>query len=316
VTTVAASAPTVNASDLTFGVEIECMIPADNLTAARVRVGSYHNGCPIPGLPAGWNAQSDCSIRPEAGSGLRGVEIVSPVLRGALGIAQVKQVVAWVRTQGGNVNASCGLHVHVGFGGRSANDLARLVCAAAYFEKALYAMTGTKSREQGNYSKSIKDRSFKSTGRTGKADGTPARDRYRVLNLTNLARGGKPTVEFRCFAGTLNVLKVLAAVQVCLGLVELTLNTVTKFRFDGNPATKTGQQAVSQLFSLLRWRFEKKGKPGKWRPEATAGLYRAMGMLDPETLAACGEKCLELARKYDGQDVPAADPVVVADVAE
>jgi hypothetical protein len=298
------SAAAVNAADLTFGIEIECFIPSTALAAARVSIGGYHNGRQIPGLPAGWNAQDDISIDPESRDQC-GVEIVSPILKGADGIAQVKAVVAWINSLGGKVNASCGLHVHIGFAGRKATELARLVCLVGHHEKALYAMTGTKTRERGRpghrcYSASIQA-THKSVSKTGllSGSGDAGCDRYRVLNLTNLASGRRPTVEFRCFAGTLNILKVLASIQVCLGLVQKALTGKTKARFEGEVGVETGVQAVGRLFNFLYWRFETKGVAGPWRPEATDGAYRALGILDPETLAAAGEKCLEMARKYD-----------------
>ena len=49
-------------------------------------------------------------------------------------------------------------------------------------------------------------------------------DRYHLLNLTHLARG-RNRIEFRAFAGTLNKTKVIGYIQMCLGLVELALNT-------------------------------------------------------------------------------------------
>ena len=41
----------MNASDLTFGIEIECTIPAQNAPS----VGGYHHGIQISDLPNGWN---------------------------------------------------------------------------------------------------------------------------------------------------------------------------------------------------------------------------------------------------------------------
>src|SRR5579872_4097375 len=47
---------------LTFGIEIECHLPA-----GTIEVGAYHLGTPVPGLPAGWNAQHDGSIQAPSG---------------------------------------------------------------------------------------------------------------------------------------------------------------------------------------------------------------------------------------------------------
>ena len=42
--------------------------------------------------------------------------------------------------------------------------------------------------------------------------------------MLNLARGNN-RIEFRAFAGTLNKTKIIGYIQMCLGLVELALNT-------------------------------------------------------------------------------------------
>src|SRR3954470_7213352 len=92
---------------MSYGIELEITIPHGTITA-----GGYHAGLPIPGFPSGWNAQNDGSIRPTI-PGYVGVEIVSPILRGADGLAQIADVVARLNAMGGRVNRSCGFHVHV-----------------------------------------------------------------------------------------------------------------------------------------------------------------------------------------------------------
>ena len=50
-----------------------------------------------------------------------------------------------LEAKGHRVNASCGVHVHIGWKRDwSAQALARLVTIVAYAEKGLYAITGTK----------------------------------------------------------------------------------------------------------------------------------------------------------------------------
>src|SRR5262245_48018434 len=131
----------MNTNEITFGVEIECLVPV----AANVQAGSYHHGVQVPDLPDGWNAQHDGSLH--GGRGRRGIEIVSPVLKGADGFRQVKAVCEWLRRIGATVNRSTGFHVHVGVE-RTPENLKKLVTVAANFEKAIYASTGTKVRER------------------------------------------------------------------------------------------------------------------------------------------------------------------------
>src|SRR5947209_4242565 len=98
----------MNANDLTFGVELEVTLPVGTCP-----VGQYHFGVQVPQLPPGWKAERDGSIRPEAG--YMAAEIVSPVLKGADGLRQLKAVCDWLQSVGAKVNRSTGLHVHVGF---------------------------------------------------------------------------------------------------------------------------------------------------------------------------------------------------------
>ena len=65
---------------LTFGVEIETVIPYATLDAERMSIGGYHAGIQVPYLPPDWTAERDASITSNC-SGHTGCEIVSPVLK-------------------------------------------------------------------------------------------------------------------------------------------------------------------------------------------------------------------------------------------
>src|SRR4051794_38718284 len=206
----------MNVNDLTFGVELEVTLPAGTCP-----VGCYHHGVQVPELPLGWKAERDCSI--QAPSGYMAAEIVSPILRGADGLRQLKAVCDWLSNVRAKVNRSTGFHVHVGFSRNDKRGLRRLVSLVANFEKALFAATGTHTREEGHYCRPVQDdvryqQAFRDA--TALAGAFP---RYHVLNLTNLLGYGKPTVEFRVFAGTTNPIKAIGYVRLCLGIVEKAL---------------------------------------------------------------------------------------------
>ena len=236
------------AQDFTFGVEIETTCPRNN----RLRIGSYYStGEQVPYLPEGWVAKSDGSIRTDK-AGHVDVEIVSPILQGEAGIAQLIEVIRILNKKGHAVNSSCGVHVHVGFKGRSAQELTKLINTAAYLEKGMYAITGSKRREQGTYCGSVKilqnAERFKSAGQ-----------RYKLLNINNLMPGGKGTVEFRCFSGSLNATKIVGWVQVALGVVEKALTTKRLPKWNGkNPIgvwkkDGNGQTETERLLAYLCW---------------------------------------------------------------
>jgi Putative amidoligase enzyme len=207
----------MNASDLTFGIEIETIAPDSAVRNDGLRIGPYKHGIQVPYLPAGWKAEADGSIN--NGHGGHKCEIVSPILQGTEGLALVIEVLRTLEAKGHKVNASCGVHVHVGWKREWSSDaLARLVTIVAYVEKGLYAITGSKQRERGMYCGGVRK-----YGDEKRAKDQLEQARYHTLNLTNLARGTKDTVEFRVFSGTLKAVKVVGWVQVCLGLVERAL---------------------------------------------------------------------------------------------
>ena len=269
----------MTAAELTFGIEIECTIPHANAP----QVGGYHAGRQIEGLPIGWNAQRDGSIR--AGRGYVGVEVVSPILKGADGIQQIKLVCEWLKRIGAKVNRSTGFHIHVGFDRENRDQLARLVTVVANFEKAIYASTGTKSREQGHFCRSVQ---ASQVHRDGQLDNVC---RYHVLNVVT----GKPTVEFRAFAGTLCFAKIVTHVRTCLGLVEKTLKVkrlpkwTAKVPVETSPIHRGGEglTALTRMFYWLGWT--------KGREQYTFGMESNEG----PSIQACKKTLVRLAKKYD-----------------
>jgi hypothetical protein len=276
--------------DLTFGVELEVTLPV-----GCCPVGSYHHGLQVPDLPAGWKAERDSSI--VAGPGFMAAEIVSPVLQGTAGLRQVQAVCDWLNRVGAKVNRSTGFHVHVGFDRADTSALRRLVSLVANFEKALYAATGTHSREEGSYCRSVQDdaryqRAFRDCLAT-----SSYLARYHVLNLTNLLGYGKPTVEFRVFAGTTKATKAIGYVRLCLGIVEKALRMkklpkwTAKTPVETSPIHRSGegQTALTRLFYGLGWT--------KGREEHTYGDLQAEEL---PSLEAIKKELMRLARKYDG----------------
>jgi hypothetical protein len=242
----------MNASELTFGIEIETIAPASAVANDGLQIGHYHGGIQVPYLPAGWKAERDGSIDPGA-SGLA-CEIVSPVLRGPEGLAQVAEVARTLEAKGHRVNVTTGVHVHIGWAtDLPAEALARLVTIVAYAERGLYAITGTMNRERSRYCGGVRK-----YGNGKDAKPILDRDRYHALNLTNLARG-RGTVEFRVFSGSTNPVKLVGWIQVCLGLVERAINTKRSPKWSPAPLRggwkKAGDGAseAERLLGFLAW---------------------------------------------------------------
>jgi hypothetical protein len=286
----------VNVHDLTFGVELEVTLPVGTCA-----VGGYHAGVQVPQLPAGWKAERDSSIH--ADTGFMAAEIVSPVLKGADGLRQLKAVCDWLNSVGAKVNRSTGFHVHVGFNARDLRSLRKLVCLVANFEKALFAATGTHSREEGCYCRGIQEDHDFVTAFWATCVARPelCRDRYHVLNIANLLRHGKPTVEFRVFAGTTNAVKAIGYVRLCLAIVEKALSMrklpkwIAKTPVETSPIHRSGegQTALTRLFYALGWT--------KGREEHTFGDIQADGLPAVEVVK---RELMRLARKYDNREEP------------
>jgi Putative amidoligase enzyme len=281
----------LNANEMSFGVEIEACMPIGSVT-----VGGYHRGIQIPGLPLGWLATSDSSIC--SPTGYTGCEVVSPILKGSAGLEQVKRVCEWLATIGAKVNSSTGLHVHIGWTG-DCGALTRLTCDVANFEIALFASTGTHSRERNGMCKGVRSSHELTTiFKEGKGQrSSRASDRYHTLNVTNLGTN-KNTVEFRCFAGTMNLVKITAYIRLCLGIVQRAVNAKRPANWNGvkvNAARAiykgkgVGGVELTRLLFAMGWI--------KGDIKNVFGDLQADGL---PTLDDCKKELFRLAAKYDG----------------
>lgn len=295
-----------NIEEITFGVEIETTIPA----SAGVRIGGYHAGrcintafvaagqsinAPRFNDTAAWTVESDCSIMVEKPGHVR-AEFVSPVLRGENGLKHLVEFVEFLRTIGASVNRSCGMHVHIGASGAAGGEeitayIDRLARLVAFNSKALYAQTGTLGRENGHYCRPLNDRAraaVRRARRTKSVHEVVRGDRYQLLNLTNLNTRG--TVEFRCFAGTLNSSKVLLHVFSAIALCIIARKTKTPATWDNRPLT--GTKAITNFLKVRPMTSIVSA------PMFTANFPRMLG------------KALEMAAKYDAQQA-AVDIVIL-----
>lgn len=288
--------------NITFGVELETTVPI----SASLVIGAYHNGTPATAASINgerrffptfegrhWKMEADGSIRALT-IGHRACEFVSPVLKGEAGLRHLLEFVAFLRDLGATVNASCGMHVHVGAttaagSEQTADYIERLVRLVSFNSKALYAQTGTTKRERGAYCAPIGANTRKAVARMRRSknlvDAALGQARYHILNLTNLPRTG--TVEFRCFAGTLNPTKIHLHLFSVFALCIIARNAKTPASWQNK--TLTGEKAITNFLKV--------------RP-----VTRIVG--SPTLTAAFPSmvtKALEMARKYDlmdaGQDL-------------
>ncbi len=269
---------------MTFGVEIETTIPAGSLS---VPVGYHGRGNPIPEL-SGWLADADPSILVTTRGHIQ-CEFVSPVFKGTEGLKQLIRDLAFIKSIGAKINESCGLHIHVGFDKSNTVSMAKLATLVSNFEKAIYATTGTKKREQGRWCNGLKRH-----GNAETALNASRMNRYHVANFGTV----KPTVEFRAFGATLNASKLVGYVRMCLGLVERALlaKKVTDWTAKTPVATSPihrsgeGQTALTRLYYQLGWT--------KGRQPHLHGDLNGEGL---PTMQRTKRELMRLAKKYDAQ---------------
>lgn len=302
-----------NLTHLTYGIEIECMVPNLPNGMPRIQRGGYHRGLPISGMHEAvdgtmieapkyrgqtWRADSDASIQTD--SGYTAVEVVAPILNGEDGIEAVREMVLFLNRLGAKVNKSCGLHVTVGTRAYTATPEAkadyadRLTRFANWHSKAIFGQTGT-DRHMNRYSAA-----FPATAeqiakgfKTGGVDAMYAAQSLGrgMLNLQKYFNND--VVEFRAFAGTTNFGKITAHIATALGICEFAAKMkptqLHSFRKNKIMArrTETAVSAVGFLAGYLGWK-------GSYLPNAL-GVSAAMKpyMKDAMTVA------LRMAQQFD-----------------
>jgi hypothetical protein len=262
-------------ANLTFGAEFEVILPSSlNRDSAAAAVTSA-SGIPVAsriGSRDTWKVVSDGSLR---GNGL---EFVSPVLKGAEGLEQVRKICAALVSIGADVNATCGFHVHVGARDQSNNPdfFKNLLKLYGRYEDAIDQFMPHSRRGNANrYCASIVQQS-QAIDRADDISGifAVATDRYRKVNLQAFRKHG--TVEFRQHAGTVDADKATNWITVCLKLVAAA------------KAGKTGAaSAIARDFSRL---------DAKARAVADA-IAKPEGATADEIRTAHGFKALSIKRQ-------------------
>jgi len=207
-------------SNRTFGIEIEAF--GITMQAARTALRNAGLDCEIEGYNhetrAHWKVVSDASV-PD------GFEVVSPVLEGEQGFAQVKKALDALNAAQSRVDRRTGLHVHASASDLTAAEIATVVRRYAKFEDEIDAWMAPSRRGDANrFCRSVK--SFLTSGNvTRKLASGSVREvcdafgtRYSKVNLEAWRR--HRTIEFRQHGGTVESEKALAWIRFGLGFIE------------------------------------------------------------------------------------------------
>ena len=215
-----------NLNDLRrYGVELELVsdLTMDqminkiyNRTGVRVARATYSD------KTNRWRMKPDCSVR-----GRNGMELVTPILHGEADMDTLKSVVA-VLEEFGEVNRSCGMHVHVDITGAEATPLKKLMKFFAKYEKAIGNLISESRRGSRNhycadhfYGYEYLNAEFEAlNGKT--VSQLLSRSKFagrNKWNFMNYSRHG--SVENRAHQGTLNQNKVEHWVRLTQSIVEV-----------------------------------------------------------------------------------------------
>jgi hypothetical protein len=198
---------------INFGVEMELTFP----------LGVDYNTA----LP--WNKVNDRSIQCNIGSRCQTIELVSPILNGETGVAQVIKVISQCKSQRANTNTSTGFHVHVSIKDHKyeLEELKKICNNFLKFEHSIDLIMAP-SRIKNKFCMSnrallpddnavAKDLIYKCETILQLQDLMCKRNRYYKLNLMALDKHG--TLEFRQHMGTLNTEQVECWLRLVLWFV-------------------------------------------------------------------------------------------------
>lgn len=234
----------MQASELTFGIEIECFAPRGanpveilRTAGVEVRDGIEYNHRTIPQ----WKVVTDGSLRWGGRDAFYGYEIVSPVLQGADGIAQVRSVMMAIEAAGFKVNATCGLHAHVGIGNATAaqvknlakmylkyaNEFDQLMPASRRGVMNMFCKNNRAHRFANSTPEQI-DQAFANVrsingiselmnGISLNRANPRSHERYYAFNMLSYVSYG--TIEFRQHSGTVNHQKACEWIKLLTGFV-------------------------------------------------------------------------------------------------
>lgn len=218
----------------TFGIEIEAFGVDRGIVAARITAAGVV--CHAEGYnhstPRNWKVVTDASI-----SGSSGFEVVSPILSGDDGMAQVRIVMDTLAAIGAKVNKSTGLHVHIGAADFSLREFRQIARNYVIFEDFFDAIMPPSRRKSdnvyirsnraamgGDYTNAATKRAVEKLDRCNTIDeiinaACPGLNgRYHKLNLTAYWRHG--TIEFRQHSGTVDAEKALNWISLLLQFVN------------------------------------------------------------------------------------------------
>ena len=263
----------VGLKDQCFGVEVEltgitreqaAQALADYFGTEPRRGDDYYDSWYVrDGEGKEWRLMSDSSIRGEQKVGARytstsdpryRVEMVTPKLTYAE-LPKFQECVRRVRTAGGKVNSSCGIHIHVDAANHNRQSLKNLIGIMYSKEDILFKALQVNESRASRWCQKVREPMLEKIRRmpTGMTmdqlkrawydgeDGSLEHynwTRYYALNLHSVFYRG--TLEWRCFESTLHAGEVRANITLALAISAQAINqkrtVMRKTEITENPA--------------------------------------------------------------------------------
>jgi len=206
-----------------FGIEIECLCPSHTRDEIACKINNAGVPCHSEGYNHErrnhWKVVTDASVP-------GGFEVVSPVLQGDVGFAQLRTVSAVLVNAGCRLSKETGMHVHLGMDDikEKVSVWKNLIFNYAVLEGTIDSFMPASRRAQNNrFCQSMRVQNWaqkieQATTLKGMAQAITGRSRYFKLNCESYWR--HKTVEFRQHSGTIEFDKIRNWVLFCGRLVE------------------------------------------------------------------------------------------------
>ncbi|WP_201979370.1 amidoligase family protein [Hymenobacter rubidus] len=209
----------------TFGVEIEAFGVTRAALLAELRAqgleaeSESYNHSTRPH----WKITSDASI-----SGANAFELVSPVLQGLEGLADLERACRALRICGAQVNSSCGLHIHLGARDLSVEHMRQLVRNYLVLEPTIDQLVPAERRgnaayycrslQRGRTLAQAEQAILSATTAEALSEAANGGCRYHKVNMQSYFR--QRTIEFRQHSGTTNFEKISFWIKFLANLVD------------------------------------------------------------------------------------------------
>lgn len=233
----------------TFGVEIETTgltrlktalalcgaLQVESMAALTIDTDTYNTHRVKDAQGRVWKVMADGSIQTDGG---QACEVVTPPLTWA-DMPILQEVIRALRKAGAKVNASCGVHIHIGVAGWTPAQLVNLCGLFNRQEDLIYHALKVQATRVQRWCKKNDAAFIKRCARVrtmtdlkkawyGDSHNHPIHydpSRYRGLNLHNIwYRPQSPTVEYRLFEATLHAGEIKAMVALVLSMANRAKN--------------------------------------------------------------------------------------------